>query len=317
MSLFRGLGVDISRAENDPTQIIERCPELNFSPLKVKSAWVEPRLDEFVEPPVRYMSEYRIVNPSNEMVIDGGHPVSAKYKPHDVKAILQSLCEIANLGDLTLSHAAVLRGGEHIVLQASSKQSFSPVVGDVYGGNVLFKISNVPGITSSVSAYVLRLICTNGATARENVGDGILTLHHRREYDGAARESVEKMTLALEASLGVYKGKMDMLYCTPATQEETKRYLRRILELGEDEETRTLVDLGVAMLGQPGLDLTMPEDGVNMTFATLYNGVTYWVDHVRGRKPETALFSSIYGEGERLKRRALKVALEMIVEGRN
>jgi len=316
MSLFRGLGVDISRAENDLSQIIERCPELNFTPLKVKSAWVEPE-DEFTKPGVMYTGEYRIVNPLNNEVIDGGHPVSTNYKPHDVKAILQSLCEIATLGDLTLSNAAVLRGGEHIVLQASSKSSFSPVVGDIYGGNVLFKISNVPGITSSVSAYVLRLVCTNGATARENVGDGILTLHHRREYDGAARESVEKMTLALESSLSAYKGKMDMLYYTPVDRVETRAYMSRVLEIGEDEESRSYEALREAIGRQPGVTLTNTFDIDEHTFATLYNGVTYWVDHVRGRKPETALFSSIYGEGERLKRRALKVALEMIVEGRN
>lgn len=197
MSIFRGLGVDISRAENDLSEIIERCPELNFSPTKVKSAWIPNDsqtllIHDELLCPVFDAGEYRVINPVSNVVIDGGHPVSAKYKPHDVKAILQSLCEISNLGDLTLSHAAVLRGGEHIILQATSKSSFSPVVGDIYGGNVLFKISNVPGITSSVSAYVLRLVCTNGATAKENVGDGILTLHHRREYDGAARESVEK-----------------------------------------------------------------------------------------------------------------------------
>jgi len=299
MSLFRGLGTDISRAENDLSEIIERCPELNFTPTKVRNAWVE---DDRFE--IHRTGEYRIINPLSNRVIDGSHPVSAKYKPHDVKAILQSLCEIANLGDLTLSHAAVLRGGAHIVLQASSKQAFSPVVGDIYGGNVLFKISNVPGITSSVSAHVLRLVCTNGATAKENVGDGILTLHHRREYDGAARESVEKMTMALESSLTVYKEKMETLYSTVRPHEEFfLDYVDRLLERTDDEKDRVVASLLEAYESQPGRLETAIHG--RPTYATAYNAVTYWVDHVRGRKPETALFSSIYGEGERLKRRAL------------
>lgn len=125
------------------------------------------------------------------------------------------------------------------------------------------------------------------------------------------------MTMALEASLAAYKGKMDMLYCTPANYTEIPSYVRRVLDLAEDEETRTYEALLDAIGRQPGVTLTNTFDTDEHTFATLYNGVTYWVDHVRGRKPETALFSSIYGEGERLKRRALKVALEMISEGRS
>ena len=125
---------------------------------------------------------------------------------------------------------------------------------------------------------------------------------------------------ALESSLAVYKEKMDMLYYTPVNPMEAEEYMLRVLDLGDGlvqtEESRVLQRLVNATRTQPGFSETTYDDG-GATFATLYNGVTYWVDHVRGRKPETALFSSIYGEGERLKRRALKVALEMIVEGRN
>jgi len=310
MSIFRGLGVDVREGNNDPSKIIELHKGLDFTPRKVPSFYATSEGDHI------YTGEHRIINDKTGKVIDGGYPVSTKYKPHDVKAILQSLCEVADMAEMIISNIAVLRWGAHILVKAESKETFAPVLGDIYGGNLLFKISNVPGITTACSAYVLRLICLNGATAREGVGDGILTLTHLHEYNAVSREKVERMMGALSSSLTSYKGRMEMLYSTPVEHDEAQVFKRRVLEIGEEEESRTLTSLGEAMVNQPGLALTMPTKG-DVTFATLYNGVTYWVDHVRGRKPETALFSSIYGEGERLKRRALKVALEMIVEGRN
>lgn len=219
------------------------------------------------------------------------------------------MCEISSLAGLVLSNAVVLKGGEHSILRAESSKTFTPVVGDTYGGSVLFKISNVPGIVSSASAYVLRLVCTNGATAKEDLGSGVMKLHHRRNYDSEARIEVEKLSQSLEVALQSYEQRMEILYNNELGPHSVV-YAHRLLEVEEDN--RSTQAIYETMVTQSGLVDTY-HNGVP-SFATAYNAVTYWVDHVRGRKPESALFSTIYGDGARLKRKALQLALEMIKE---
>jgi len=314
---FRGMSIDVSGAQNTPSEILKLYPELDFTPRVMKSAFKGEYPDDFGPFTAEIPGEYRIVNGTTLGVIDGGHTVSKSYKPHPVREILESLCEVANGAQLLLNDAVVIRGGEHILLRATSQKGFEPVVGDIYGGSVLFKISNVPGIISSCSAFVLRLVCLNGATAREDLGGGIMKLHHRRNYDASAREEVEKLSSSLDLALRSYEEKMEILYNASLTKIPTSdyvvnanRYFRRLLELGDDVvESRVLDTLANDMFyEQPGFKEVMN------TWAQPYNAVTYWVDHVRGRKPESSLFSMIYGDGARLKRKALQLALAMATD---
>lgn len=304
--LFRGAAKDIKAAQNDPQEIIRLVPGLNFKPLTVDSGYWDGMM-------WRSDGHRRIINDTTYEAIDGGNTVSRHYRPHDVKAILQSLCEISKMAGMVLSEAVVLGGGEHIILRAESEFSFAPALGDVHTGSVLFKISNVPGVVSKCSAFVLRLVCLNGATARENLGD-ILSLHHRRDYDSAARETVEKMTTSLNTSLVAHEGRLQKLYKPSRIYSDIPGYFREVLDIPKDsEETRTVQTLQELVWTQPGASETF-YGGELPTLASLYNAVTYWVDHKRGRKPEAALYSSIYGDGARLKLKALHKALEIIGE---
>lgn len=310
---FRGLATDVSAAQNSPKEITKLCPALNFKPLIAKAGFIDPHSGAW-----NYSGKFNIVNDSNGKVIDGGYTVSPQYKAHPVGEILESLCEVANGAQLLLNDAVVIRGGEHILLHATSQKSFAPVVGDTYGGSVLFKISNVPGIISSCSAFVLRLVCLNGATAREDLGGGVMKLHHRRNYDSAAREEVEKLSSSLDLALRSYEEKMEILYSKNTQPGELRQYFEAVLDINLDNydiETgppRTYNQLVDAFSGQPGAWHTSKNN--EATYATLYNAVTYWIDHMRGRKPESSLFSMIYGDGARLKRKALQLALEMVKE---
>ena len=302
---FRGMSTDVSGAQNTPSEILKLYPELNFTPRVMKSAFKGEYPDDFGPFTAEIPGEYRIVNGTTLGVIDGGHTVSKSYKPHPVREILESLCEVANGAQLLLNDAVVIRGGEHILLRATSQKGFEPVVGDIYGGSVLFKISNVPGIISSCSAFVLRLVCLNGATAREDLGGGIMKLHHRRNYDASAREEVEKLSSSLDLALRSYEEKMEILYSSKFDVGYSQ-YFSRLMELPPATVMPRSFDNWLECCeAQPGGSSTFG------TWAHLYNATTYWVDHVRGRKPESSLFSMIYGDGARLKRKALQLALEM------
>lgn len=62
-----------------------------------------------------------------------------------------------------------------------------------------------------------------------------------------------------------------------------------------------------AIVDSPGSTLVTAKD----TLWGAVNGVTYYTDHVRGRSQDTRLSSAWFGQSDRLKRDAVKVAYEM------
>lgn len=62
-----------------------------------------------------------------------------------------------------------------------------------------------------------------------------------------------------------------------------------------------------AMLNSPGSDLPTAKD----TLWGAVNGVTYYVDHQRGRTQDSRLGGAWFGTGDTMKREAVKVALDM------
>lgn len=66
-----------------------------------------------------------------------------------------------------------------------------------------------------------------------------------------------------------------------------------------------------AMLTSPGSDLPTAKD----TLWGAVNGVTYYVDHERGRSQDNRLSGAWFGTGDTMKRDAVKVALDMAGKG--
>jgi len=90
--------------------------------------------------------------------------------------------------------------------------------------------------------------------------------------------------------------------------------LDAIVEAHETRKVGETEDLG--RLGKAILEsiLTSPGSNLHERKDTLWgavNGVTYHVDHERGRTQDNRLDSAWFGDGDRLKRDAVRVALEI------
>ena len=73
---------------------------------------------------------------------------------------------------------------------------------------------------------------------------------------------------------------------------------------------------GLGRLGNGILEAIDSSPGAQLSTArnTLWgavNGVSYYVDHVRGRSQDTRLFGAWFGQGDQLKRQAVTVGLRM------
>lgn len=204
-----------------------------------------------------------------------------------------------------------------------------------------------PGMATSFSLWAERLICLNGAKISEDIGY-LRVVHSTRltpAHIARLRTSLEAARMRFET----YEQKARRLLGTSMTREETTAYVvellqpqllreavekavvvvpdavrqqpvendrdagKRILELlmsrdsrllDPDQFSRPVKHVLEAIEDQPGAAMA-PETAWNA-----YNGVTYYVDHVAGRRVDSAVESSLYGNGALLKSQALDLAVE-------
>lgn len=200
---------------------------------------------------------------------------------------------------------------------------------------------HTPGIKARYFLQAWRLICSNGARVSRTLGD--VAVAHR----GDPREQLESIrALVSEAAneFDQYRKKAEILRSTQSGKEMDRAYVLNLLapelfraivaetELrvhGAHAAPLTGTDLLNAVIDQTYtarfeaaletrsvqavLDAIETQPGAAMARGTLwstYNGVTYQVDHRSGRSVDAAVESSLFGDGSKLKVKAMDLALE-------
>ena len=280
---------------------------------------------------------------------DNGHPieiVSDKFKVHQNDEIVGGLLDVVNAAKVKITHGGSLDGGAVVFLHGTLDKQFSVgrKVGDIVRLDVRVKGGHRPGTPSELSAMAMRLVCLNGATFADR--SMVVRVTHRQKFGGdnvaRVREFIENAVNAFD----IYGEKSQLLSSAAMNRDETKAY---VIGLIQPEILRRAVD-GVselpshAVIGREVIDRIVSSDmlmrtavsmskeapgarTVNAILASVdsqpgaelargkawnaYNGVTYYVDHVRGRgEVDSAVESAISGEGATLKSKALDLAVE-------
>ena len=86
------------------------------------------------------------------------------------------------------------------------------------------------------------------------------------------------------------------------------RFVLDVLQVPDDAEKPPRALSNIIELFESGRGQDNPK--VRGTYWAAFNGITEWVDHERGRDG-TRLAAAWYGEGRRIKNRALTLATEM------
>lgn len=195
-----------------------------------------------------------------------------------------------------------------------------------------------PGTPTTLIAIATRLWCMNGVRFTEKAIANF-RLTHRNEMTSWCKERIKEVVAAAISEFSTYEGKARRMLATQMTQAQTELYvldliqpeistkirasvpdhqstgralLDRILSADESRHLFTPVIRGEYNRGTKSiLDEVVNQPGaVPGTVWNAFNAVTYYVDHVRGRNADSGVRAAIFGDGDRLKKGALDLAVE-------
>jgi hypothetical protein len=198
------------------------------------------------------------------------------------------------------------------------------------------------GTPFKIRAMAFRLWCMNGAFFTEMAASTYMRSH--RAPLNRERAKIQRCYESIRTEFDAYKLTAAKLQAVEMQKEQTRLYVAELLKPGISVEIGAKLDIkspadvwkevadslrgrnalndmiresestpGFKRSGNNLLDAIVNQEGANGdNLWTAYNGVTWYVDHKRGRNEETGTDASLFGAGAALKEQALSTAMKFI-----
>lgn len=294
--------------------------------------------------PERELDEYYAITRGSE----AGAPVfqiaSNKYEPHQNEDIVSFFAEYANAAGSQLESLGSLNNGALVFGQAPLPNgSFEVSPGDVVKGFLSITTSHDGSLSTRANYSSTRIVCQN--TFRMVTRDRSqvnFAMKHNRKFDSAMRERAARaLKLAVESNQS-FAERARALARVPVDEIARLEFITRLTNpnlladvvsvsspvvsdgasaldaiLGANEaDTRVkqaheLTRADLTRTGSAILAAIINGDGATDDAWGLFNGLTYWTDHVAGRTKngnrDAALASAYFGPNAQLKENALTI----------
>ena len=267
--------------------------------------------------PVVAQSSQHLVNYRS----DTGAPlgiVSPGYRPVQPQEIFDTLWGWAEAGGLTPETAGVLRGGRRFFVLARNGGSLEIGQGDKTQSYCLLATSADGTLATRAQWTAVRVVCANTLAVATGSGRGAAEYRctHRTTWDPDAADKALGIVQARQ-DWEVFAARMTALADRPVSSADVTDYysdlLRppkqdasRILDLTQAREPekvraiRGLQDLEASYRSAPG--------AAPGTWYGAVQGLTHYVDHVRGTDTGNRLDSALFAQGAALKLRGFEEA---------
>lgn len=287
------------------------------------------------------LREYRaIVNKRTNRVYQ---VAKAGYEIHQPEQIIGFMREYAQAGNAEMEHIGSFDDGAVIFALCKLGSPIAIPGGSQLANYGMIATSHDGSIATSVKPTSVYVVCWNTLMiALRQKHARMFSMRHTSKWD-AEQAKKARQVLDLSREYNQEFGETAVALSRVTLDDKGRvEYLARLLK-GEGLLEQVVANsdtvhmdgamvLGAAVerhdathenmgdvlgrIGKQVLDLIVNGEGADMVASkgTLWgalNGVTAYVDHVRGRSEDTRGFSAYFGEGEKLKQRALKVAVEM------
>lgn len=230
-------------------------------------------------------------------------------QPIDQVAVFEPLLES---GYFDLERGFTLQGGRKCILQVGLKAGIADVIP---GDSVKQLLSIVQGLDGSLSVCTfdttIRIVCMNtlkmSLTQAEKTGR-ILKFKHTASLSNKisdVRGMVEKISKQFSGQIEFYR----VLANKRINSLEQKHYFRRVLEISETSDVNTRIIGKLENLVEAGRGATSRTRG---TLWGAFNAVTEYLDHERGRNPDSTLTNSLFGPGRSTRNNAAKEAYLLV-----
>jgi phage/plasmid-like protein (TIGR03299 family) len=247
----------------------------------------------------------------NATVLD---TVGSDYQPFQNSEIMEFFREYAAAGDLNIDTAGSFEGGRRIWVLADLKKAFS-IGDDEVKGYVLLMNPHIYGKGFMAKLVKTRVVCANTLAAALREGGESIKIWHNKQFNSVERQKVAERLGVAREMLDAFKQEAELLASTILDQDTARKLAIRIVgKPGKELSDQPRVVLRVLDLyngSGMGSQLASAKD----TAWGLLNGVTQYLDHEYGKKPEIRMNRAWFGEGDVQKRKAFTTLLTYAQKG--
>lgn len=271
-----------------------------------------------------------------------------RYQPIQNQQIVEFFQEYCNAGHATLETVGAIGNGKKVWALAKLNGGTSTVIGgsestDAVTGYMLLATSHDGSLTTVGKATQVRVVCYNTLSAALGLTGKRLPKKEKAEFrlrhttkwtEAIADRAKAQMGMAIER-IQATNELSTQLSRVSIDADGRIEFVKRLLQgetvldqiVADSSASSNLSDIiaqtdnqtkddDLGRLGSALLDSIINSPGADLPSAcnTLWgavNGVTFHVDHVKGRSQDTRLDSAWFGPGEALKTKAVQVAVDM------
>lgn len=235
--------------------------------------------------------------------------VSDNYNIVQPRQVLEFFRNLCSENGLTMDTAGVIRGGVKFWAMARTGEQLTVGNNDIVKQYVLLATSADYSMATTAKHTNMRVVCSNTFHASINNGEAAVKVRHSRAFD----EQAVKLDLGLMdtefRSMGYLANEMAKV---SLSRLDAARWFAELLEertMTEEEFSDYVNDSRIFKQFWNGY---RRGPGASDTLWGAFNGVTYVIDHVKGRSSDTRINSAWFGAGASLKERAWQKATQFL-----
>jgi phage/plasmid-like protein (TIGR03299 family) len=305
---WHGLGAKIGRDEYVSAETFQLRAGAGWT-ISKRPVWYRPAPDT----PARCDEDHFVLQ--RDDTHDALHIVGKQYKPVQNAEIFQFFHEFCERGDMVLETGGILDEGRKAWALATLKEGFTLAGGDTVTGHLLLSDSRDGGALRAKFTPV-RVVCANTlALALGTHGDtgGEFRLNHRSKFDARAAKNALGISHDM---LTKFQEQAQHLRDHSMSSIAFAEFLEKIFPPKVHIDDKGNESVQHPRAREYAIDALDSQRGVEMGRGTWwqgFNAITYMLDHNRNRISNDAnrLQNSWFGDGARIRQRALTTALEM------
>jgi phage/plasmid-like protein (TIGR03299 family) len=259
------------------------------------------------------MTGYRAITRS-----DNNHVfqvASDRYQPVQNTEIVDFFREFCEAGHASMETVGALRDGAVIWALAKLATTTPASLGqDKLTGHMMLATSHDGSLRTIGKPCQTRVVCGNTLQIALGEQTAQYSLKHSSKFTDRQKDEAKRVMGMARESVQAINDLAGELAKATVDHDGWMEFMGKLL--GEDGviDTKT-ADLTRVAAEIQSATMTSPGSGFNSARGTMWglvNGVTYYVDHAaRARSESNRLFSAWFGDGERMKNTAVRIAADM------
>jgi phage/plasmid-like protein (TIGR03299 family) len=240
---------------------------------------------------------------------------SDRYQPVQNLEIVNFFREFCEAGHATVETVGALRDGAVIwaLARLNGGSSATLVGGDELRGYMMLATSHDGSLKTIGKPTQTRVVCGNTLAIALGEKSATYSLKHSSKFTDQQKDDAKRVMGMAIAQIAKTNELAAQLARVTVDHDGWMEFIGKLL----GEENVLDAEANLSRLASDIQESTMTSPGSALVSARgtmwgLVNGVTHYVDHVgRSRSDSNRLFSAWFGDGERMKNSAVKVAMEM------